>query len=114
MIVEALLAVLALVGYLFYRHQRGSRYWNGRGVPVPAAESFPFGTHPLTKSEVVTRKINTADSILKQYKEFKAQKFYGVYGAVLAPPILVVKDLDLAEHILGIGYTYTHIFFYGT
>ena len=61
---------------------------------------FGVGNNPITQMFLGKRSI--AETFLDHYREFEGEKYYGTYGLGLAPePILVLRDLDLAQHILG-------------
>ena len=66
----------------------------------PSKVYFGVGNNPITQMFLGKRSI--AETFLDHYREFEGEKYYGTYGLGLAPePILCVRDLDLAQHILG-------------
>ena len=70
------------------------------GVKSPNKVHFGVGNNPITQMFLGQKSI--AESFLDQYREFEGEKYYGTYGLGLAPePILVLRDLDLAQHVLG-------------
>ena len=70
------------------------------GVKSPSRVHFGVGNNPITQMFLGKRSI--AETFLDHYREFEGEKYYGTYGLGLAPePILVLRDLDLAQHILG-------------
>ena len=70
------------------------------GVKSPGKVHFGVGNNPITQMFLGRRSI--AEAFLDQYREFEGEKYYGTYGLGLAPePILVLRDLDLAQHVLG-------------
>ena len=66
-----------------------------------------MGNNPITQMFLGKRSI--AETFLDHYREFEGEKYYGTYGLGLAPePILCVRDLDLAQHILGTYHDCSH------
>jgi cytochrome P450 len=101
MFLEILLLIAALVGYVYWQYKTRVQHWSRLGVKEPSQKSsFPFGSHPTTHPDVIFRRISTAEAIHQQYNEMKGEKYYGTYGAVAGAPVLIINDLDLAEHVL--------------
>ena len=50
---------------------------------------------------LMVEKINMHELALKQYRQFKGEKFFGTYWPISATPILTIRDLNLAQHVLG-------------
>ena len=55
----------------------------------------------MSNAAVVLGKTSVYDGSMDLYNRFKENKYFGVYGFPSSPPILVVKDLHLLNHILG-------------
>ena len=50
---------------------------------------------------LMVEKINMHELALKQYRQFKGEKFFGTYWPISATPILTIRDLNLVQHVLG-------------
>ena len=50
---------------------------------------------------VMYNKITVHDIILRQYKEFKGERYFGTYWPISAQPILTIRDLDLVQQMTG-------------
>ena len=103
MILEIILCILGLLGYLLLRAYRwskkGKTYWQDRGIRVPSYPStFPMGNAATSNFRVLFGKENQTDVALKQYDEMYEEKCYGVYQG--ADPILVLKDPEMVKQFL--------------
>ena len=55
----------------------------------------------VTFLSLIYKKINMHELFLKQYREFKGEKFYGTYWPISAAPILTIRDLNLVQRVLS-------------
>ncbi len=101
MLVETVLALSAFLAFLYIRFRQRCRHWDDRGVKVADGNAFPLGSAPMTSLDVIRGRLHFSDVIRRQYEENAGEKYYGVYGPIGAAPILVLRDLDLIEHVLG-------------
>ncbi len=63
---------------------------------------FYLGNHPWTCADVVIRQsVYIGTKVRKMCEQFAGEKFFGVYAFLFTPPMLVVKDLKLLEHIMS-------------
>jgi cytochrome P450 len=92
--------LLTLSVCLYFLLLEKSTYWTKLSVKQPSYHAYPFGNHPMTMPDAVLGRVSANEVIKRQYNEFKDVKYYGTYGAVTANPMLVIKELDLIEHIL--------------
>ena len=100
MLIEVILILSGLLAYYYLTFKSRQRFWRERGVPQPERCPFPMGNFPGRSD-----KVSVNDAVLEQYREFAGHKFYGTYSAMTAKPILIVRDLDLAQRILGTSTT---------
>ena len=98
MLLEASLALVALLAYLYWRWQQKSTYWTKLGVRQPPSNPFLVGNDALPR--LLSAK-NANRAMLEQYNQFKGEKYYGTYTPVSAIPILHLRDLDLMQHVMG-------------
>ncbi len=74
------------------------------GVRQPGYNNFLVGNNPLSAS-LGLGKENSIPLSRRQYNEFAGEKYYGTYGFGLsATPILMVRDLDLIRHVVGMEH----------
>ena len=50
---------------------------------------------------LIYEKINMHDLVVKQYQEFKGEKYFGTYWPISATPILTIRDLNLVQRVLS-------------
>ena len=55
----------------------------------------------VTFINVMVERLNMHDILLKQYREFDGEKFFGTYWPISAKPILTIRDLNLVQHVLS-------------
>ncbi len=101
MFLEVLLVVCGLFAYYYWSFRTRTSYWKEKGVPHTENTSFPLGSAAILHPDVLQNKISGHDAVSKQYMEFEGHRFYGVYSAMKANPILVLRDLDLVQHVMG-------------
>jgi len=96
MLVEILLAIGIIATYLYWICTKQFDEFKKRGIPF-AKPSFPFGSS--NAKEALMGKINfmLADRSLAE-GEFRDEKVFGYF--MMGQPTLVVKDEELAKHIL--------------
>jgi hypothetical protein len=100
MLSEVLLIAVALFVCFHQWFNFKCRYWVRIGVAQQKSNGFPFGNNAETCADVVLSRVNAADRVVEQYKEFHGAKIYGLYG-LGARPILVICDPELIKCILG-------------
>ncbi len=67
----------------------------------PSYNTFLVGNNPLGVAFSLGKE-NSHVISKRQYREFEGEKFYGTYGVgPSAPPVLIVKDLDLIRSIVS-------------
>uniref|UniRef100_A0A1B6M6B5 Cytochrome P450 n=1 Tax=Graphocephala atropunctata TaxID=36148 RepID=A0A1B6M6B5_9HEMI len=96
MLVEILVALLAVAGSLYFYLTRNFNYWKKKGI-VYIEPKFPFGTVQdqfLGKGDAGT----AGQKIYNEYKKGRGLKYVG--GFMLQQPSLLVFDLDLCKQIL--------------
>ena len=101
MIWELFLMVAALVAYLYWKFHSIGDYWTKRGVKQPKSNAFPFGNNPMTCWEALAGKSNLNSVYEDLYNQFKGERFFGTYGTIGTPPMLLIRDLDLIKDVLG-------------
>ena len=96
MLVEILLGIGIIIAYLYWICTKQFDEFKKRGIPY-APPSFPFGSS--NAKEALMGKINfmLADRSLAE-GEFKDEKVFGYF--MMGQPTLVIKDEELAKHIL--------------
>ena len=55
----------------------------------------------VTFINVMVERLNMHDILLKQYREFEGEKYFGTYWPISAKPILTIRDLDLVKQVLS-------------
>ena len=100
-IVALILLTLSSAWLICMRLRRRRHFWKRLGVEQCDNPNVLFGDHPMSNAAVVLGKTSVYDGTVDLYSMFKKTKYFGVYGFPSSPPILVVKDLDLLNHILG-------------
>ena len=101
MFFELLLITAALVAYLYWKFHSVGDYWTKRGVKQPKSNTFPFGNNPMTRLDSFSGEANQNSKYEDLYNEFKGERFFGTYGTIGNPPILMIRDLDLIKDVLG-------------
>ena len=101
MISELCLLVAAFMAYLYWKFHSVGNYWTERGVKQPKHNAFPFGNNPMTCWEALAGKTNGNSVYEDLYNQFKGERFFGTYGTIGTPPILLIRDLDLIKDVLG-------------
>ena len=101
MISELCLLVAAFMAYLYWKFHSVGNYWTERGVKQPKRNAFPFGNNPMTCWEALAGKTNGNSVYEELYNQFKGERFFGTYGTIGTPPILLIRDLDLIKDVLG-------------
>jgi cytochrome P450 family 6 len=101
MFVELLLLLVALGVFQYWKFHSKSNYWTEHGVIQASDNAFPLGNNTLMCAKSLLGFVNLTNVGQKQYDAFKGEKYFGTYGmGVPPPPILVIRDLDLASGIL--------------
>ena len=100
-IVALILLTLSSAWLICMRLCRRRHFWKRLGVEQCDNPNVLFGDHPMSNAAVVLGMTSVYDGTVDLYSMFKKTKYFGVYGFPSSPPILVVKDLDLLNHILG-------------
>ena len=62
---------------------------------------FPTANLSVTLLNILHYKLGVHEIVLRQYREFKGEKYYGSYHPVSAQPILTLRDLDLVKQVLS-------------
>ena len=101
MLWELCLLVAAFMAYLYWKFHSVGSYWTERGVKQPKHNAFPFGNNPMTCWEALAGKTNVNSVYEELYNQFKGERFFGTYGTIGTPPILLIRDLDLIKDVLG-------------
>ena len=101
MILELFLTVAVLVAYLYCKFHWIGNYWTRRGVKQPMSNTFPFGNNPLINWTTLLGRRNPHSLYKDSYNEFKGERFFGTYSHIGSPPILIIRDLDLINDVLG-------------
>ena len=99
-IVALILLTLSSAWLICMRLHRRRHFWKRLGVEQCDNPNVLFGDHPMSNAAVVLGKTSVYDGTVDLYNMFKKAKYFGVYGFPSSPPILVVKDLVLLNHIL--------------
>ena len=99
--VALILLIISSAWLIFTRLRRKRQFWKRLGVKQCDNPNVLFGDHPMSNTAVVLGKTSVYEGSLDLYNKFKGNKYFGVYGFPSSPPILVVKDLHLLNHILG-------------
>ena len=55
----------------------------------------------MTCWEALAGKANSNSVYEDLYNQFKGERFFGTYGTIGTPPILLIRDLDLIKDVLG-------------
>ena len=101
MLLEIVLAFVALLAYLYWRWHQKSTYWTRLGVKQPPRNPFLMGNDAQLVAAMGLGGKNGNQAMLEQYTQFKGEKYYGTYGGGLAPlPVLTINDPDILKHIL--------------
>ena len=119
------LVILLLLSYGIFNKRFVSRcqYWAQRGVTqyqelqvwlnFPRSlhhdkfylpQQFPMGSFSANFMTIMYNKITVHEVILRQYKEFKGERYFGTYWPISAQPILTIRDLDLVQQMTGKEY----------
>ncbi len=81
-------------------------YWTKRNVKQPSSNDFPFGNNPAVCTEVMFARENMGTAYKRLYDQFEGEKYFGTYGGIGTPPILVLRDLELIRHVLVKDFPY--------
>ena len=55
----------------------------------------------MTFLNIMYSGLGVHDIILRQYKEFKGERYFGTYWPITGEPILTLLDLDLVQDVMG-------------
>ena len=99
--IALLLLAFGSAGLIYVTLRRSRHFWRRLGVEQGENPNVLLGDHPMSNAAVVLGKTSVYDGSVEIYNRFKHKRYFGVYGFPSSPPILVVNDLDLINHILG-------------
>ena len=68
---------------------------------ILATFQFPTGSLTMTFVNILYEKLSIHDILLKQYQEFKGERYFGTYWPISGQPILTLRDMDLVQHMMG-------------
>ena len=60
-----------------------------------------MATQSMTFLNIMYSGLGVHDIILRQYKEFKGERYFGTYWPITGEPILTLLDLDLVQDVMG-------------
>ena len=62
---------------------------------------FPMGTMSATFLHIMSKRLSMHDIALRQYREFKGERYFGTYWPISGQPILTIRDLDLVQDVMS-------------
>ena len=95
MLVEIVLGLLAVLGFLYYQLTKNKNYWQARNIPNTGFKFF-VGDDGF----FLTQKESVHEWGLRLYKEFEGVGYLGAWAMFGSPYIFIRNDFDMIRNIV--------------
>ena len=94
MLVEIVLGLLVVLGFLYYQLTKNKNYWHARNIPNTGFKFF-VGDDGL----FLTQKESVHEWALRLYKEFEGVGYLGAWTLFGSPYVFIRNDFDMIRNI---------------